>query len=340
MTQSRKKQICLEETPYYHCVSRCVRRAFLCGEDELTGRGYEHRRAWVVELLKQLSEAFAINICAYAVMHNHSHIVVHVDRSQALAWTDEEVVSRWTMLYKPTPIVARYLDGFVLTQAEQDTVAEEVEKWRHRLYDISWFMRYLNERVARRANAEDGCTGRFWEGRFKSQALLDEAGLLTCMSYVDLNPIRAGIADTPEASDFTAIQERIAHYHKTLKQTHNSTEAQTSAPKGLLPFAGGEHQDDKPCLSFNLLDYLELTDWAGRAIRDDKAGAIPVHLAPILDRLNIDSDMWLDTVKNYNKHYYTVVGTQEAIQDFSRALNRKWFCTTRSSSQLYQNIAA
>jgi REP element-mobilizing transposase RayT len=92
----------------------------------------------VVELLKQLTEAFAINICAYAVMRNHSHIVVHVDRSQALAWTDKEVISRWTMLYKPTPIVARYLDDFVLTQAEQDAVAEEVDKWRHRLYDISW----------------------------------------------------------------------------------------------------------------------------------------------------------------------------------------------------------
>jgi hypothetical protein len=160
------------------------------------------------------------------------------------------------------------------------------------------------------------------------------------MSYVDLNPIRAGIADTPETSDFTAIQERIAYYHKTLKQNNDPSKTQTSAPKGLLPFVGGEHQDDKPCLSFNLLDYLELIDWAGRAIRDDKVGAIPAHLAPILDRLNINGDLWLDTVKNYNKHYYNVVGTQEAIQDFSRALNRKWFCTTRSLSQLYQNTAA
>jgi hypothetical protein len=216
----------------------------------LTGRGHEHRGDWIVVQLKQLTEAFAINIRAYAVMHNHSHTVVRVDQS-------------------------------------------------------------------------------------------DEAGLLTCMSYVDLNPIRSGIANTPETSDFTSIQERITHYHKTLKQKiHNPTEAQTSAPKGLPPFAGGEPQDRAQGLSFSLVDYLELTNWAGRAIRDDKTGAIPAHLAPILDRLNIDHEVWLDTVKNYHKNYYTIVGTQEAIRDFSRALNRKWFCMPRFSSQLYQVAAA
>jgi hypothetical protein len=163
------------------------------------------------------------------------------------------------------------------------------------------------------------------------------------MSYVDLNPIRAGIANSPETSDFTTIQERIVHYHKTLQQTDNPTEAQTSAPKGLLPFAGSEHQGHQnhhACLNFSLLNYLELTDWAGRVIREDKAGAIPEHLAPMLDRLNINHEVWLDIVKNFNKNYYTVVGTQKAIRDFSRAVNRKWFCATRCSSRLYQSVAA
>lgn len=339
MTISRKSQICLEETPYYHCVSRCVRRAFLCGEDRLSGRSYEHRREWVVDQLKQLTEVFAIGISAYAVMHNHNHIVVKVDQSCALAWSKDEVIFRWTRLYNPSPIVARYLDGIELSKAEKAVVSEDIEKWRHRLYDISWFMRNLNETIARRANEEDGCTGRFWEGRFKSQALLDVAALLTCMSYVDLNPIRAAIAETPENSDFTSIQERIRYYHETLKQTGDRKKAQIDAPKGLLPFIGGEHQDKQQGLSFSLADYLELTDWAGRAIREDKSGAIPSHLSPILERLNIDPEAWLDTVQNYNKNYYTVVGTREAIRDYSDALGRKWFCLTRSSSQLYQCAA-
>jgi REP element-mobilizing transposase RayT len=275
MTISRKQQICLDETPYYHCISRCVRRAFLCGEDELTGRSYEHRRDWIVEKLKQLDGVFSISICAYAVMHNHTHTVLKINREAALEWSDDEVISRWTKLYKPSPIVARYLYGTKLTKAEWDVVAEDIEKWRHRLYDVSWFMRNLNESIARQANEEDDCTGKFWEGRFKSQALLDDAALLTCMSYVDLNPIRANIADRPEDSDFTSIQDRIRHYQKQLEQTENREEAVTSAPAHLLPFIGGEHQDNTTGLNFSLPDYLELIDWVGRAIKEDKSGANP-----------------------------------------------------------------
>ncbi len=342
MTISRKQQICLEETPYYHCISRCVRRAFLCGEDELTGRSFEHRRDWIVEKLKQLDGVFSISICAYAVMHNHTHTVVKVDRETALNWRDEEVISRWTRLYKPSPIIDRYLNGAKLTKAELDVVAEDVEKWRHRLYDISWFMRNLNEGIARQANEEDGCTGKFWEGRFKSQALLDDAALLTCMSYVDLNPIRAKLADRPEASDFTSIQDRIRHYRKALSQTGNRVESATSAPEHLEPFVGGEHQGKTSGLNFSLPDYLELTDWAGRAIREEKSGAIPSELVPILERLNIDSEAWLDCVKNYGKNYNTVIGTRDGIKQFAQAIGRgrKWFCASGFSLQIYQTSPA
>jgi REP element-mobilizing transposase RayT len=340
MTIPRKQQICLEETPYYHCVSRCVRRAYLCGEDELTGRSYEHRRDWIVKKLKELADVFSISICAYAVMHNHTHTVLKIDRESALKWSDDEVIIRWTTRYKPSPIVSRYLDGIKLSKAEQDVVAEDIEKWRHRLYDISWFMRNLNESIAREANEEDECTGKFWEGRFKSQALLDDAALLTCMSYVDLNPVRARIADRPEASDFTSIQERIRHYQKELEQTGNRAEAATTAPKHLLPFIGGEHKDKAAGLNVSLPDYLELIDWAGRAIREDKSGALPSELAPILERLTIDPEAWLDSIKNYGKNYYTVIGRREAIKQVSQTLGRKWFCLSRFSLQLYQYSTA
>jgi putative transposase len=340
MTISRKQQICLEETPYYHCISRCVRRAFLCGEDELTGRSYEHRRDWIVKKLKQLDGVFSISICAYAVMHNHTHTVVKIDREAALKWRDDEVIARWTKLYKPSPIVDRYLSGIQLSKAELAVVAEDIEKWRHRLYDVSWFMRNLNESIVREANEEDECTGRFWEGRFKSQALLDDAALLTCMSYVDLNPIRAKIADRPEESDFTSIQKRIRHYQKTAKQTGNCEEAATTAPTHLLPFIGSEHQEKPKGLNFSLPDYLELTDWAGRAIREDKSGTIPTELAPILERLNIAPEAWIDSVKNYGKNYNTVIGARDRIKQFSRAIGRKWFCTSGYTLQIYQTSTA
>ncbi|MCU7850133.1 MAG: transposase [Candidatus Thiodiazotropha sp. (ex Lucinoma kastoroae)] len=336
MTKPRISQICLEETPYYHCVSRCVRRAFLCGEDKFTGQSYEHRRAWIVDRLKQLSGVFAIDICAYAVMHNHTHTVLRVDKQQALSWSNEEVIDRWTHLYSPTPLVAHYMAGIKMTAAERDVVSDDIEKWRHRLYDISWFMRNLNEAIARQANQEDGCTGRFWEGRFKSQALLDEGALLTCMSYVDLNPIRAGIATMPETSDYTSIQARIQHLHR-LQSTKTGEEAFMTppTPRGLLPFIGGERDNQEKGLPFSTADYLQLTDWTGRAIRDDKSGAIPSHLAPILERLNINTDAWLDTIRDYGKRYYRVVGTKEAIRQYSQALGIKWLCGTHTSQQLY-----
>jgi putative transposase len=160
------------------------------------------------------------------------------------------------------------------------------------------------------------------------------------MSYVDLNPIRAKMADRPEESDFTSLQERIRHYQKTLEQTGSRTEATTTTPVHLEPFVGGEHQDKPAGLNFSLPDYLELTDWAGRAIRTDKAGAIPSELAPILERLNIDPDAWLDSVKNYGKNYNTVIGTKAGIKRFSQAIGRKWFCASGFSMQIYQTSPA
>jgi len=101
MPTPRNRLISQDNTPYYHCVSRCVRRAFLCGEAQLTGISYEHRRQWVEQHLQQLAAVFAIDhLCAYAVMHNHYHVVLRVDRDQANAWSEDEVVARWQ---RPVP---------------------------------------------------------------------------------------------------------------------------------------------------------------------------------------------------------------------------------------------
>ncbi|MET0068358.1 MAG: transposase, partial [Candidatus Thiodiazotropha sp.] len=209
MPKPRKALISLDNTPYYHCISRCVRRAFLCGEDPLTGQSYNHRRQWILDKLIELSDCFAIDCCGYALMSNHYHLVLHVDGEAAKNWSQETVINRWQRLFKGSVLVDRYQSGLNQSRAEQNTMDLLVSKWRERLSDISWYMRCLNESVARRANQEDQCTGRFWEGRFKSQALLDEKALAACLAYVDLNPIRAGMAQTPESSEYTSISERI-----------------------------------------------------------------------------------------------------------------------------------
>ncbi|MFK8012827.1 MAG: hypothetical protein AB8B80_12360, partial [Marinicellaceae bacterium] len=75
MTLARKQLISIEDTPYYHIVTRCVRRAFLCGKDKYSGNCYEHRRKQIVDRIKHLTECFNIDVCAYAVMSNHYHLV-------------------------------------------------------------------------------------------------------------------------------------------------------------------------------------------------------------------------------------------------------------------------
>jgi hypothetical protein len=113
------------------------------------------------------------------VLSNHYHVVLHVDQTSALNWRDQEVIDRWLALFSLPAVVERYLTNQATT-AECQRASDLVAQWRQRPFDISWLMRCLNEPIARQANQEDGCTGRFWEGRYKSQALLDEQALATC----------------------------------------------------------------------------------------------------------------------------------------------------------------
>jgi len=306
MPQSRKSQISLVDTPYYHCVSRCVRRTFLCGEDKVTGQNYEHRRGWVEDRLLFLGSVFSIDICAYAVMSNHTHVVLCVDKEQADSWSMSEILKRWHRLYQGTLLSQKYLREDKLTKSELFTLEETTEIYRQRLYDISWLMRNLNEYIAREANKEDGCTGRFWEGRFKSQALLDESAVLACMAYVDLNPIRAKMETTPETSKHTSIQNRINALIKG------------EQPKKLMKFIGNHRQNMPKGIAYSLIDYCELVDCTGRCIREDKAGYIENHHSPILERIGIDSEQWLTLTTQFEQHFHTAVGSEQMLQQFKQ----------------------
>tara|TARA_R110001599_G_scaffold6102_4_gene30421 strand:- start:238 stop:1221 length:984 start_codon:yes stop_codon:yes gene_type:complete len=307
MPQSRKSQISLIDTPYYHCVSRCVRRSFLCGVDKYSGQSYDHRRGWVENRLVFLSTVFAIDICAYAVMSNHTHVVLCIDQPLAEQWSIEEVLTRYHRLHKGTLLTQKYTKGDKLSQGELISFDETVELYRKRLYDISWFMRDLNEYIAREANKEDDCTGRFWEGRFKSQALLDESAVLACMAYVDLNPIRANMASTPETSAHTSIEKRV----KALKNNW-------SQPKNLMPFAGSPKQGRPKGIAFDLQDYCALVDTTGRSIRDDTSGFVEQNLNPILERLGLNSAQWLVLTTEFEMHFYYAAGSEQMMHAFKR----------------------
>lgn len=322
MTKPRTCHVSIEETPYYHCVSRCVRRAFLCGEDRQSGENFEHRRGWIEARILELAQIFCIDICAYAVMSNHYHVVLYVDRKQAQSLSDLEVVERWHQLFKGSPLTQKLLRDGELHQAEMDVVSELIELWRQRLMDISWFMRCANEPVAREANREDNCTGRFWEGRFKSQALLDEQALMACMAYVDLNPVRAKMAKTPEQSEYTSARVRAKQAKTVARKLHNPNRINQQL-KELMPFAGRPRNNMPKGLPFQLRSYLELLDWTGRQVRKNKRGAISGSEPEILSRLGIDQSAWLNASCHFESRFKALVGCYEHLKSASRHLG---FC--------------
>ena len=311
MAKARKMQVSLDATPYYHCISRCVRRSFLCGVDSYSGQNYEHRRQWVEDRLYKLVSVFAIDLCAFSVMSNHTHIVLRVNRQEAVEWDREQIIDRWHSLYAGNWLSQKFRSGAELLDVENKLLDDFVSTWRERLYDISWFMKNLNEYIAREANREDKCTGRFWEGRFKSQALLDDKALVSCMTYVDLNPIRAKMAETPEASDHTSIQLRI----KNAKQSHPPVQ-----PKQLLPFLGNPRKDIPDGLQFELEDYLNLVDWTGRIMRNDKRGMIDNNLPPILQRLGIAEKQWTHLTQGFEQQFHQFVGDADCVKEVTLAL--------------------
>jgi len=335
VTRARYQQVSLDDTPYYHCISRCVRRAYLCGDDPVSGRNFDHRKRWLVQRIKQLSATFSIDVCAYAVMSNHYHLVLHVDTEQADSWSEDEVIKRWTTVF---PVNGKLIETLRLnaeTRVARQELSKKIELWRERLQDMSWFMRCLNETVARQANREDECKGRFWEGRFKSQALLDEKALVTCMAYVDLNPIRAGVTDSLESSDFTSIQERlIDHARKVRKRSYRQQRLlhrrsvqhlldQPGQRKGRLlslQKAPGIDGTQLPISQHSYISLLEETTRALQLLRTSPERARQSfgdeHEA--LTELGISPFAWLEGVQKFNRYYGPAAGTEESLSRFQR----------------------
>ncbi len=324
------------EIQVFHVINRCVRRTFLCGSDEKTGRDFSHRKEWIRDRLEVLAGIFAVDVMGFAVLSNHMHVVVRTRPDVVATWSDDEIAVRWWNLFPQR----RLKDGsaaapteFELKHIRHD--ASGLKEKRRRLSNVSWFMKCLSEPIAKRGNREEEVTGHFWEARYKIQPLLDEMAIAACMAYVDLNPIRAGLALTPETSDFTSVQERILDRHSAAEVTTSDAQDQRIehgenagwlAPVTLDPprkkvreKQSSRRASNKGCLQMTLDEYLKLLDWTGRQLRKGKAGRIPSDsdFAPILERLDCSAESWLDLVQNFRKRFRTEAGLAVTLQSAS-----------------------
>ncbi len=337
MTIARKEIINHGEIGVYHCISRCVRRAWLCGKDVYTGKDYSHRKGWIEKRLEHLSNNFTIGVCGYAIMTNHIHLILQNRPDLAADLSDREIAVRWLSIYS-----GRYVEKGnprTLDDGKVDALVADkgrIARLRKRICSISWFMKTLNENIARMANQEDDCKGKFWEGRFKCTRLLDASAVLACMAYVDLNPIRAGIANTPETSDYTSVKlrcrsrnaKRIGQEKTTSSDQYQQRATATKIPCDywLAPvFRDNDTTPGSELISASLDQYIELLDWTGRQLQADKPGTVPAHLQPVIQRLEIDAENWLETTSCFGKRFYRIAGVADKIQEAAAKAGKRFF---------------
>jgi hypothetical protein len=322
-----------------HTYARCVRRAHLYGYDALTNRDFSHRKAWLLTRLRFLAGIFAVEVSAYALLHNHYHLILRILPSLVATWSDREVAIRWLTLFphRDGPPTESQISALT---ASPDRIAE----LRRRLGNLGWFMGRLNEFIARKANKEDEVKGRFWESRFKCQALLDDAAIVAGMVYVDLNLIRAGLAATPEESDFTSIQERIRAWQKETRSFEKpfsplDNPADAADPCGipinswLCPI-----QSDgigQGILPISAAEYFDLVDRSGRILKENKRGFIDPDLAPILLRIGANPNAWMDTISRFDSRFRIAAGLLSSLRAFARQLGRRWVTGVTAAKEAF-----
>ena len=349
---ARVEVFAADEIAIVHVMNRTVRRCFLLGFDPITGKNLDHRKAWMETELERLAKNMGIDLLCYSILSNHFHLVLRSRPDVVGEWDDTEVARRWLMLCPKR----RDADRNPKEPKESELNAirnkpSKVKEIRSRLSDISWWMRLLSQKVAQRANRDDEEVGKFWQARYRAVRLLDETALLACAAYVDLNPIRAAMAQTIETSDYTSAQQRalefqsalhseLAHANETkgidmaaLESESASTPCKTkvspkSIAKSLSPLTidelrselgacchrSGYRASDKGFLPMGVADYLNLLDWTARQLRTDKRGPTPECAEPIFERLGIDADIWCELTRDFGRLFSVVAGKPKVIE--------------------------
>jgi REP element-mobilizing transposase RayT len=349
---ARKDQFDPSAPPPLHLITRCVRRTRLCG-----GR-YQHRKVWIQNRLLFLSQHCAVGIAAYAVMSNHMHVVAIPRPWLVDAWSDEAVV-------RSALLVSKRLDdqghpaGSLSEAAVQARLRQPafIARWRRQLADVSWFMRLLNEPIARLANREDEVTGHFWEARFRSIPLLDQAALFSCMAYVDLNPVRAGLCESLETSDFTSIQDRLcaaaqrapakAADEAQLRSEVAAWQHEASATERASCLLSIEDccGDPKDRMNWPPLDpdaYVELVRQTGAIIRSDKPGYLADQRLggnDLLGQLDLDAQTWALTMRSPGSLAGRALGGAETLAKEVIRTGAQWIQRTSALFRCRPSLA-
>jgi REP element-mobilizing transposase RayT len=346
-----------DEIAVVHVINRVVRRCFLMGDDPVTGKNFDHRKQWIEDELKKLAGAMGIDLLGFAILSNHFHLILRSRPDVVATWDDTEVARRWLLLCPQR----KNEDGSAAepSECELNSIRHDTDRLaqiRLRLSDISWWMRLLCQTIAIRANREDEETGKFWQSRFRAVRLMDEESLLACAAYVDLNPIRAALAETLEESDHTSAQRRIEAQRASAPgsneeagQTHLSNDIQTegascsrassgpdlflspleiderSGELGPCGNRSGTRCSDKGFLPMSVADYLELLDWTARETVPGKRGSTPVDIPPILERLKLSPTVWCELVSNFGRLFLTVAGHPRIVDGSRSRRSRRRF---------------
>ena len=221
---------------------------------------------------------------------------MRLDPDVARGWSDEDVVRRWGRLFPPRDKARQAVPVSDEWVQERLKDARWIATAHQRLQSLSWFMKCLKEPLSRLANRQEQTRGAFFEGRFKSVAILDEESLLATCAYIDLNSVAAGIAEAPELSAHTSIKQRVEHVQEQgrAEDLRRPRQAASRARRRrvwmtgvALPGRGSKaagSSREGMIEGFSLGNYLLLVEYTGRLFREGKA-VISAELAGILERL-------------------------------------------------------
>jgi hypothetical protein len=345
VARARRKLLGRMRKGVFHCTARCVRRAFLCGHDPVSGQDYSYRRDWILQREEQLAGLFAIDVEFHAELINHLHLVLRTRPEVARRWSDEEVARRWltaTKLAKSHGDELPQPDSKKLKKLLKNK--QEIESLRRRLTSVSWFMGFLNENIARRANREDGTTGHFWEARFRCRECTDKNAILLCGVYVDLNQIKAGEAQSVHTSRYTSVYQRL----QAQAQRADAPD-RADGWLGELTFRAGSDQDeqviyrsrtgrrasDLGLLPLTLDEYVWLLEATVALWKAGEPKVVPHDLEALLQRLEIQAEGWCETLDKYERVFCHALGSPATLAEVAQRMEARCLKGTAACRRVF-----